>query len=54
MSHVNASHPPTVGTPANEDAIITAVEKEPCINSNYIALELQLSQPRVLEAVQDY
>jgi hypothetical protein len=37
MALVNVGHPRTVQTPANEDAIITAVEQEPWRSSHDIA-----------------
>jgi hypothetical protein len=48
---VNAGRPRTVRTPANEDDIISAVEREPWRSSRDIARELGLSQPRVLEVL---
>jgi hypothetical protein len=50
---VNAGRPRTVRTPANEDAKIAAVEREPWRSSRDIARELGLSQPRVLEVLHD-
>jgi hypothetical protein len=50
---VNASRPQTLQTPANEDAIIAAVEREGWRSSSDIARELGLSQPRVLEVLHD-
>jgi hypothetical protein len=50
---VNAGRPWTVRTPANEDAIIAAVEREPWESSRDIARELGLPQPRVLEVLHD-
>jgi hypothetical protein len=49
---VNAGHPRTVRTPAKEDAIIAAVEREPWRSCD-IPRELGLSQPRVLEVLND-
>jgi hypothetical protein len=46
---VNAGCPRTVRTPANEYAIIAAVEREPWRNSRDIAREFGLFQPRVLK-----
>jgi hypothetical protein len=48
MTLVNAGRPRSVRTPANEDVIIAAVEREPC-RSRDIARELGLSQPGVVE-----
>jgi hypothetical protein len=50
---VNAGRPGTVRTPANEDAIIAAVEREPWRSSRDIERELGLSQPKVLEVLLD-
>jgi hypothetical protein len=50
---VNAGRSRTVRTPANEDGIIAAVEREPWISSRDIAWELEISQPRVLEVLHD-
>jgi hypothetical protein len=50
---VNSDRPRTVRTPANEDAIIAAVEREPWRSSRDIARELGLSQRRVLEVLHD-
>jgi hypothetical protein len=50
---MNAGRPRTVRTPANEDAIIAAVEREPWRSSRDIARELGLSQPRILEVLHD-
>jgi hypothetical protein len=50
---VNAGRPRTVRTPANEDAILAAVEREPWRSSRDIVRELGLSQPRVLEILHD-
>jgi hypothetical protein len=50
---VNAGRPRTVQTPANEDDIITVVEREPWRSSRDIARELGLSQQRVLEVLHD-
>jgi hypothetical protein len=49
----NAGRPRTVRTPANEDVIIAAVEREPWRSSRDIARELRLSQPSVLEVLYD-
>jgi predicted Rossmann fold nucleotide-binding protein DprA/Smf involved in DNA uptake len=43
----------TVRTPANEDAIIAAVEREPR-SSRDIARELGQSQPRIVEVLIDH
>jgi hypothetical protein len=45
---VNAGRPWAVRTPANEDAIIAAVERDLWRSSRDIARDLRLSQPRVL------
>jgi hypothetical protein len=45
---VNAGRPRTVQTPANEDVIIAAVEREAWRSSRDIVREFGLSQPRVL------
>jgi hypothetical protein len=50
---VSVGLPRTARTPANEDAIITAVERELWRSSGDIARELGLSQPRVLEVLHD-
>jgi hypothetical protein len=50
---VNAGRPRTVRTPANEDAITAAVEREPWKSSRDIARELGLSQQRGLEVLHD-
>jgi hypothetical protein len=47
----NSGLPRTVRTPANEDAIIAALEREPWRSSRDIARELGLSQLRVLEVL---
>jgi hypothetical protein len=49
MAHVNADSQRAVWTPANEDAIIAAVERGLC----NMAQELGLSQPSVLEVLHD-
>jgi hypothetical protein len=51
MALVNAGRPWTVWTPANENAIIAAVEREPWRRD--ITRKLGLSQPRVLEVLHD-
>lgn len=53
MALVNAGRPQAVRAPANEDAIITEVEREPWRGSRDVAPELELSQPRVLEVLHD-
>jgi hypothetical protein len=50
---MNAGRPRTVRTPANEDAIISAVEREPWRSSHEIERELGLSQPGVLEVLHE-
>jgi hypothetical protein len=50
---VNAGRPRTVRTPANEDATIAALEREPWRSSRDIAREFGLSQPKVLEVLHD-
>jgi hypothetical protein len=45
-AHVNAGRPWTVRTPANEDATIAAVEREPWRSSSEIAKELGPAQQR--------
>jgi hypothetical protein len=52
-AHVNAGHPPIVQTPANEKAVIAAVEWEPWRSSHNIAQELALSQLRILKVFYD-
>jgi hypothetical protein len=46
---VNAGHPRTVRTPANEDAKLAAVERVPWGSSSDIERELGLFESRVLE-----
>jgi hypothetical protein len=46
---VNGGRPQTTRTPASEDAIFAAVEREPRGISRDITRELRPSQPRVLE-----
>jgi hypothetical protein len=53
LADVNAGRPRTVWTPTNEDAIITALEREPLRSSRDIAREFGLSQPRAFEEVHD-
>jgi hypothetical protein len=53
MALVNAGCPWTVWTTANKDAIVASVEWEPRRSSHDIAQELGLSQPRVLEVLND-
>jgi hypothetical protein len=52
-AHVNADRPRTVRTPANEDTIIAAAEREPWRSSRDIAKEFGLSQPSVLKVLHD-
>jgi hypothetical protein len=51
---VSAYRPRTVRTPANEDAIIVAMEREPSRISRHIARQLGLSQPRILDVLHPY
>jgi hypothetical protein len=50
---VNAGRPRTVRTPANKDAIISAVKREPWRCSREITRDLGLFQPRVLEVLNE-
>jgi hypothetical protein len=52
-AQVNAGHPRTVQTPANEGDIDSALEREQCRSIRDIALELGLSQMNVLEILHD-
>jgi hypothetical protein len=52
-AHLNAGRPRTLRTPANEDAIISAVERELSISSLDIGGELRVSQTRVLKVFRD-
>lgn len=51
VAYVNAGHPWTVWTPANEDAIIAAMEWVLWRSSHDLSWQLGLSQLRVLEVL---
>jgi hypothetical protein len=51
VAYVNAGHPWTVWTPANEDTIIAAMERELWRSSHDLSWQLGLSQLRVLEVL---
>jgi hypothetical protein len=53
MAHMNAGHPSTLHTPANEHAVTAAVGQEPWRSSCDNSQDMGLSHPRVPKVLHD-